>query len=58
MNAFQTIIGTLKPNNQQPATGTGTESTNQQQESSWLLSSAARSVGSVAGAGNYFFYLF
>lgn len=53
MNAFQTIIGTLKPTQQQTA-GTGTDS-NSQQDSSWLLTSAARAVGSLAGAGNYLF---
>ena len=55
MNAFQTIVGTLKPEQQQ-------QQQNQQEQNNdnqpWLIVSVARAIGSIAGVGNVFFYMF
>ncbi|KAH9511235.1 Calcium channel flower [Dermatophagoides farinae] len=44
MNVFQTIVGTLKPEPQQQQEQNGSN-----QDTPWLITSAARAVGSIAG---------
>lgn len=47
MNVFNAIIGTLKSESQQQQQ----QQTNQANDQPWLITTAARSIGSIAGVG-------